>query len=107
MFFRNIACFYKNIEPFGKSFSACTAQTSPKTSVLGITNANVIELVLNILPVILFLIFLFLLDSFKLVQKNYPAGAILWGMLSAAIAYQVHSVILGTTEISSLLDEQR
>lgn len=52
------------------------------------------EAVLGISPVLLFLIFLFLLDSFKLVLKKYLLLALLWGIASALTAYYVNSLLL-------------
>ncbi len=52
------------------------------------------EVVLGIFPVLLFLAFLFLLDSFKLVLKKYLLLALMWGMASALTAYFVNSVLL-------------
>ncbi len=45
------------------------------------------QIAISIGPVLLFLAFLFLLDSFKLVIKKLILFAILWGILSAVIAY--------------------
>jgi RsiW-degrading membrane proteinase PrsW (M82 family) len=57
------------------------------------------EIGLSILPVLLFLVFLFLLDSFKLVIKKYLLGAILWGIISAVLAYYGNTFILDHTKI--------
>jgi len=57
------------------------------------------EIGLSIFPVILFLIFLFLLDSFKLVIRKYLLGAILWGIISAVLAYYANTFILGYEKI--------
>lgn len=51
------------------------------------------ELLLCILPVIIFLAFLFLLDSFKLVIKQILFFCLLWGALSAAIAYFLNTFL--------------
>lgn len=45
------------------------------------------EIVFCLFPVILFLLFLFLLDSFKLVIRKYLFMALIWGTLSAVLAY--------------------
>ncbi|MEL7589482.1 MAG: PrsW family glutamic-type intramembrane protease [Prolixibacteraceae bacterium] len=60
------------------------------------------EAVLSLFPVTLFLVFLFLLDSFKLVIRKYLFGAILWGMLSALLAYYLNTFILELTKIQFL-----
>ena len=52
---------------------------------------------LSILPVLLFLAFLFLLDSFKLVQKKQVGLAILWGCFCALISYLINSFLQDTT----------
>jgi RsiW-degrading membrane proteinase PrsW (M82 family) len=57
------------------------------------------EFGLSIFPVILFLIFLSLLDSFKLVLKSYLFSALLWGILSAVLAYYGNTFILDHTKI--------
>ena len=49
------------------------------------------EIGLSIFPVILFLVFLFLMDSFKLVLKKYLVFAILWGISAAIIAYYINT----------------
>ncbi|MEN6453885.1 MAG: PrsW family glutamic-type intramembrane protease [Prolixibacteraceae bacterium] len=58
------------------------------------------EIGLSIFPVIFFLIFLALLDSFKLVIKRYLFGAILWGFASAVSAYYVNTCILSFQQIN-------
>lgn len=58
------------------------------------------EIGLSIFPVILFLIFLALLDSFKLVIKRYLFGAILWGIISAVLAYYANTFILDHEKVS-------
>ncbi len=42
---------------------------------------------ISLLPVLLFLLFLFYLDSFKLVDLRFLTGALLWGVFSALISY--------------------
>ena len=55
---------------------------------------KIMELTVSILPVLLFLLFLFLLDSFKLVQKKYLAFSVGWGIVSAGLAYYTNSFII-------------
>lgn len=45
------------------------------------------ELIISFLPVIIFLVCLFLLDSFKLARKNILLLSVIWGILSAFISY--------------------
>lgn len=52
------------------------------------------ELALSITPVIFFLVFLFLLDSFKLVIYKLLIMAVFWGAISAFIAYFVNTFLL-------------
>lgn len=56
-------------------------------------------LLVSILPVAIFLIFLFLLDTFKLVIKRYLFLALLWGIISAVIAYLINNSILDSFSI--------
>ena len=58
------------------------------------------EILLSILPVLLFLIFLFLLDSFKLVQKKILVFAVLWGIISAGLAYMLNNYIIDLSQLS-------
>jgi RsiW-degrading membrane proteinase PrsW (M82 family) len=51
------------------------------------------NVVFALLPVILFLIFLFILDSFKLVLKKYLLLSIFWGAVSAVFAYFINTYI--------------
>lgn len=44
-----------------------------------------------LLPVLLFLVFLFVLDSFKLVVKKTLVYSVVWGMLSALLAYVINT----------------
>lgn len=53
----------------------------------------------SILPVLLFLIFLFLLDSFKLVINKLLFFSLLWGICSAGIAYLFNKYMLEVGEI--------
>lgn len=55
------------------------------------------ELTLSITPVIFFLFFLFLLDSFKLVIYKFLIIAVLWGTLSAVVAYFFNTFFLVNT----------
>jgi len=58
------------------------------------------ELLLCILPVIVFLVFLFLLDSFKLVLKQFLLYCLLWGAFSAAIAYFFNTFLFESLQLS-------
>ncbi len=58
------------------------------------------ELLLCILPVIVFLAFLFLLDSFKLVLKQFLLYCLLWGAFSAAIAYFFNTFLFENLHLS-------
>ena len=57
------------------------------------------EITLSILPALLFLAFLFLLDSFKLVLKKYLVFSVCWGAISAGVAYFTNSFILDVSFI--------
>jgi len=52
------------------------------------------EIVFSLVPAILFLLFLFLLDSFKLVVGSVIALSIAWGAVSALLAYLINSQII-------------
>jgi len=58
------------------------------------------ELLFCVLPVVLFLFFLYLLDSFKLVLKNYLFFCLLWGLISAGMAYFLNSFLLEQFTVS-------
>jgi protease PrsW len=58
------------------------------------------ELLISILPVVLFLVFLFLLDSFKLVLKKILLYCLLWGASSAAIAYYSNNFLFENLHLS-------
>lgn len=58
------------------------------------------EILFSIVPVLLFLLFLFLLDSFKLVVKKLLFYAILWGILSAGFAFYLNNFLLQTCVLS-------
>ena len=49
----------------------------------------------GILPVLLFLAFLFLLDSFKLVVKKLLVFSIIWGVVAATISYFINTISVG------------
>ncbi len=55
------------------------------------------QITVSVLPVLIFLFFLFLLDSFKLVVKKTLVYAIAWGIISAGIAYLLNNFILDTS----------
>lgn len=57
-------------------------------------------LLVSILPVALFLVFLFLLDSFKLVLKRYLFYSLLWGVISAGVAYFLNSFLFEQFSVS-------
>jgi RsiW-degrading membrane proteinase PrsW (M82 family) len=51
------------------------------------------KIVFSLLPVLLFLVSLFLLDSFKLVRIKTLILCLIWGMAAAAIAYYVNTFL--------------
>jgi len=51
------------------------------------------DLVISVFPAVIFLIFLFLLDSFKLVSYKLLIMCFLWGILSALISYLFNSFL--------------
>lgn len=53
-----------------------------------------------LLPVLLFLAFLFLLDSFKLVVKKLLLFSLAWGLVCALLAYVVNTRMLGMFSLS-------
>lgn len=57
------------------------------------------EIGISIFPVIFFLIFLALLDSFKLIIKKYLFGAVLWGSVSAVLAFYINTYTLSFQQI--------
>ncbi|HBL75669.1 MAG: hypothetical protein A2W90_17255 [Bacteroidetes bacterium GWF2_42_66] len=57
------------------------------------------ELAFSILPAILFLLFLFLLDSFKLVLQKYLVFSVCWGVASAGLAYYTNNLILAFSSV--------
>ena len=60
------------------------------------------EIAVSLIPVILFLVFLFLLDSFKLVVGRLVVFSLTWGALSALTAYIINSQIVGTVFSDSI-----
>ena len=56
-----------------------------------------VKICLSILPVLLFLVFLFLMDSFKLVVKKMIVFSILWGCVCALFSYLINSFLQDTT----------
>ena len=57
------------------------------------------KIIIALLPVLVFLLFLILMDSFKLVKIPFLILCILWGMLCAAGSYFINSYILTETGI--------
>ncbi|HOW26621.1 MAG TPA: PrsW family glutamic-type intramembrane protease [Bacteroidales bacterium] len=57
------------------------------------------NIVIALLPVVVFLLFLILMDSFKLVKIPYLILCILWGMLCAVGSYFINSFILTETGV--------
>jgi RsiW-degrading membrane proteinase PrsW (M82 family) len=53
-----------------------------------------------LLPVLLFLLFLYLLDSFKLVVKKQLVICLFWGVTSAIVAYFLNTFILENLQLS-------
>jgi RsiW-degrading membrane proteinase PrsW (M82 family) len=53
------------------------------------------EYALSLLPVTVFLVGLFLFDNFKLVRKSLLALSLLWGIVSAVLAYYINSSLSG------------
>ncbi|MCF8361503.1 MAG: PrsW family intramembrane metalloprotease [Prolixibacteraceae bacterium] len=58
------------------------------------------NIIFALLPVLLFLLFLYLLDSFKLVVKKQLAICLFWGIVSAIIAYFVNSFIINNLHLN-------
>jgi protease PrsW len=58
------------------------------------------SLIFGLLPVLLFLICLFLLDSFKLVKVHLLLLCLLWGILSAGISYYTNIFLSGHFSLS-------
>jgi len=57
-------------------------------------------LIVSTFPVVLFLVFLFLLDSFKLVLKKHLVYCMLWGVLCATAAYFLNTFFLANLSAS-------
>lgn len=55
------------------------------------------KIALSIVPVILFLFFLYMMDSFKLVVKKQVVQGIVWGCICALISYLINTFLLDTT----------
>lgn len=53
-----------------------------------------VSLVAGFLPVVLFLLGLVAMDSYRLVTRRAVAGSIAWGALAAALAFTVHRLLL-------------
>lgn len=58
------------------------------------------EYLFSLFPVILFLVCLYLLDSFKLVSQRLLIICVLWGALSAGLAYLVNTALFHNFSIS-------
>ncbi len=56
------------------------------------------KIALSIVPVILFLFFLYMMDSFKLVVKKQVVLGIVWGCVCALISYLINTFLLDTTD---------
>lgn len=54
------------------------------------------KIVISLIPVFLFLIFLIYLDSFKLIKIPVAVICVIWGLLSAIIAYFINTTILNS-----------
>lgn len=58
------------------------------------------DLLISLLPVLLFLLFLIYLDSFKLVKKTDVFTSFFWGVFSASAAYYLNTSILSYSSLS-------
>ena len=56
------------------------------------------KILLSIFPVLFFLFFLFLMDSFKLVIKKMIVFSLLWGCMCALISYLVNTYLMDNTQ---------
>ena len=56
-----------------------------------------VKIILSILPVLLFLVFLFLMDSFRLVHEKRVALAIAWGCVCALVSYVINTLQMETS----------
>jgi len=57
-----------------------------------------VKILLSIFPVLFFLFFLFLMDSFKLVIKKMIVFSLLWGCMCALISYLVNTYLMDNTQ---------
>ncbi len=53
-----------------------------------------VKIFLSLVPVLLFLLFLVLLDSFKLIKKKLIFVCLIWGMISAILAYYLNTSLI-------------
>ena len=53
-----------------------------------------VKILVSIVPVLLFLAFLIILDSFKLIRKNVILVCLGWGMISAILAYYLNTSLI-------------
>lgn len=53
-----------------------------------------VKILVSIVPVLLFLVFLIFLDSFKLIRKNVILICLVWGMISAILAYYLNTSLI-------------
>jgi protease PrsW len=58
------------------------------------------EIIVSVFPAVLFILFLYFLDSFKLVIKGVLLLAVIWGICSAVIAYFINTYIVENTSIA-------
>jgi protease PrsW len=65
-----------------------------------IRNQIFMNVAFALLPVLLFLAFLFLLDSFKLVVKKLLLFSLAWGLVCALLAYVINTRMLGMFSLS-------
>jgi len=56
----------------------------------------VAKILVSLGPVLLFLLFLILLDSFKLIKKHLIFVCLIWGMLSAIMAYYINTSLINS-----------
>jgi protease PrsW len=59
-----------------------------------------VKIVISIFPVLIFLLCLYLLDSFKLVRHGIMVSCLLWGLLSAIIAFYANTFLGNTFSLS-------
>ena len=52
------------------------------------------KIIISLLPVLIFLLLLIYLDSFKLIKKQIIIACLIWGMLSAGFAYFANTYLL-------------